>query len=214
MIINRNDIVIGGNPDHNKYFTDLNLAITYSRYGNNFNINCENIVFEDINLKDISGWTPLYCAVRESNRYSTLETTELILKCKPDINIKSEAGFTALHICCIYINSSSNIETMKLLLEYDANVNLLDWCGETPLFKLVLNKNLKAINLLLKYGAKINIKNRYNESSIDISIKKYKFNSEIAQTLLTFDKNINYKFSNYLDFNFIYKNLVINRKIL
>jgi hypothetical protein len=70
---------------------------------------------------------------------------------------------------------------------------------------LVRNNYLKAIKLLLKYGAKINIKNHYNKSVIDISIRKYKFNSEITQTLLTFDKNINYKFCNYLDFNFIYK---------
>jgi hypothetical protein len=59
---------------------------------------------------------------------------------------------------------------------------------------------------LLKYNVKINIKNIYNKSTINISIEKYKFNSKITQTLLNYNKNINYKFSNYLDFNFIYKN--------
>jgi ankyrin repeat protein len=34
---------------------------------NNFNIICKNIEFEYINLKDSYGWSPLYCAVRESN---------------------------------------------------------------------------------------------------------------------------------------------------
>jgi hypothetical protein len=109
------------------------------------------------------------------------------------------------------INSSSNIETsnietIKLLLEYNTDVNLVNNCGETGLFNLVLNKNLKGIKLLLKYCVKINIKNIFNESVIDICIRKYKFNSEITQTLLTFDKNMDYKFFNYLDFNFIYKN--------
>jgi hypothetical protein len=64
---------------------------------------------------------------------------------------------------------------------------------------LVKNKNLKAIKMLLKYGVKITIKNIYNESAIDICIKRYKFNYEITQSLLTFDKNIDHKFSNYLD---------------
>jgi ankyrin repeat protein len=205
MVINRKDIIKNGKKYFSN-FTDLGLAVTYSRYGNNFNIIRENIEFEDINLKDPSGWTPLYCAVRESNSDSTLETVQLILKYKPNINAKTDFGSTALHICCYCINFSSNIETMKLLLQYNANINLLDWRGETPLFKLVLNKNLKGIKLLLKYGAKINIKNSLDESVIDICIRKYKFNSEITQTLLTFDKNIDYKFSNYLDFNFIYKN--------
>jgi ankyrin repeat protein len=182
-------------------FTDFCLAIIYSRYGNNFNIICENIEFEDINLKDKDGWTPLYCAVRESNRYSTLETVELILKYKSNIN-----GITALQICSISINSSSNIETLELLLEHNADVNNIDDFGETALFDLVRNNYLKEIKLLLKYGAKINIKNFNGRSPINISIREYKFNSEITQTLLTFDKNINYTFYNYLDFNFIYKN--------
>jgi ankyrin repeat protein len=211
MVINRKDIVTPGyiyDSDDilGNFFNDFCLAINYSRYGNNFNIVCENIEFEDINFAKTSGWTPLYCAVRESNGDSTLETVELILKYKSNIDAKSLRGFTPLIICCTCINSSSNVETMKLLLEYNANVNLVDNCGETALFQLVKNKNLEGINLLLKYGAKINIKNKYNKSAVDISIKLYKFNSEITQALLNHDKNINYKFSNYLDFNFIYKN--------
>jgi hypothetical protein len=71
---------------------------------------------------------------------------------------------------------------------------------------LIENKNLKAIKLLLKCGAKINIKDFKNKSPIDISIERYKFNSEVTQTLLTFDKNIDHKFFNYLDLNFMYKN--------
>jgi ankyrin repeat protein len=174
-------------------FTYLVLAVRYSRYGNDFNMIRENIEFEDINLKDGCG-------------SCTLETVELILTSKSDINVKSNIEFTASHICFYCINSSSNIETIKLLLECNADVNLVDYYGETQLFKLVKNKNLKAIKLLLKYGVKINIKDFKNKSAIDISIERYKFNSEIKQMLLTFDKNIDYKFSNYLDLNFIYKN--------
>jgi ankyrin repeat protein len=204
MVINKEDIVSKENGYDNCYLTDLDLA--YSRYGNNYNIICENIEFEDINLKDVNNWSVLYCAVRGSNRHSTLETVGLILKYKPNINAKIKCGFTALHACCININSLSNIKTLKLLLEHNADVNLVDNCGETPLFDIVKFKNLKAIKLLLKYSAKINIKNNYNKSAIDILIDKYKFNFEITQTLLTFDKNINYKFTEHLDFNFVYKN--------
>jgi hypothetical protein len=32
MVINRKAIVIEGNSYHNKYFTNLNLVITYSKY--------------------------------------------------------------------------------------------------------------------------------------------------------------------------------------
>jgi ankyrin repeat protein len=206
MVINRNDVITKGKKNWDSNFTALGLSVTYSRYENNFNIICENIEFEDINLKDTSGWTPLICAVRESNRNCTLETVELILKYKPNINTKTIFGNTALHICCKFINSSSNIETMKLLLEHNADVNLKNNNGTTALIELVENKNLKAIKLLLQYGAKINIKNFKNKSAIDICIERYKFNSEIIQTLLTVDKNIDYKFFNYLDFNFIYKN--------
>jgi ankyrin repeat protein len=87
---------------------------------------------------------------------------------------------------------------LELLLENDIDVNLVDIFAQTALMKLVRNKNLKAIKLLLKYGVKINIKNKYDESAIDISIRKYKFNSEITQTLLNYDKNINCNFSNFL----------------
>jgi ankyrin repeat protein len=85
MVINKNYIITTGNK---YWFTDLGLAVSYSRYGNNFNIICKNIEFEDINLKDSCGWLPLFCAVYESNRHSTLETVELILKYKPNINTK------------------------------------------------------------------------------------------------------------------------------
>jgi ankyrin repeat protein len=205
MAINKKNIYTPHSAIRN-FFTNLGLAICYSRYKNNFNIVCENIEFEDINLKGVGDWFPLYYAVIESNRHSTLETVKLILKHSPDIDAKTTHENTALISCCQHINSSSNIETMNLLLEYNADVNLVDNYGQTALIRLILNENLKATKILLKYGAKINIKNIYNESAIDISIKKYKFNCEITQTLLNYDKNINYNFSNYLDINFIHKN--------
>jgi ankyrin repeat protein len=167
MVINKKNIVTNKQIYNFDTFANLGLAVSYLRYGNNFNIICENIEFEDINLKDIDGWAPLYCAVRESNKYSTLETVELILKYKSNINAKTIWQNAALKNYCMFINSSSNIETLRLLLEYDANVDLVDANGETALFELIKNNNLKAIKLLLKYGVKINIKNKYNESIID-----------------------------------------------
>jgi ankyrin repeat protein len=99
MAINRKNIVTERDDNNsntynidayfNNFYNDFCLAINYSRYGNNFNIVCENIDFEDINFIDTNGWTPLLCAVRKSNRDSTLETVQLILKFKPNINTKN-----------------------------------------------------------------------------------------------------------------------------
>jgi ankyrin repeat protein len=205
MIIISNDIV----TDEEEYYDEfikLDSDGYFSSYKNNFNIIYENIEFEDINLKNSKCLSLLYYTVCKSNNDNILEIVRSILKYNPDINDRSVYEITILQFCCMNIQLLDNFEIIKLLLEHNADVNLLDSNGDTALIQLVENNNLKAIKLLLKYGAKINIKNKYDESAIDISIEKYKFNSEITQTLLNYDKNINYKFSNYLDFNFIYKN--------
>jgi hypothetical protein len=51
MVIKKSDVTYGKRYIDVK-FTNFGLAITYSRNENNFNIICENIEFEDINLKD------------------------------------------------------------------------------------------------------------------------------------------------------------------
>jgi ankyrin repeat protein len=208
MVINIKDISTDLVQIDERYtnFTNLGFAARFSKYGNNFNIIYNNIEFEDINLKDIYNWSPLHDAVVESNRHSTPETVELILKYGFDVNSKNNLENTALILCCQNINIRSNIATLKLLLEYGASINLANIYGNTALIYLIENNNLEAIKLLLKCGAKIAIKNNCNESAINISLEKYNFNSTITQTLLNYNKNIDYKFSNYLDFNFIYKN--------
>jgi ankyrin repeat protein len=115
-------------------------------------------------------------------------------------------GLSLLHWDVREPNSDSTLETVELILKYKPNINAKTNFGNAALIELVENKNLKEIKLLLKYGVKINVKDFKNKSTIDICIERYKFNSEITHILLTRNKNIDYKFSNYLDFNFIYKN--------
>jgi ankyrin repeat protein len=206
MVFSKIDITVPQTEISIDFFTKFGLAVYFSKYGNNFNIVCENIEFQDINLQDNRGLTPLHIAVIQSNNHSMLKTLELILNYNPNIEIKNGHRDTALLLCCKYINLSSSIETMKILLEHNACINVSNLNNNTPLMNLVENNNLKAIKILLKYGVKMHIRNNNNESVLNISIRKYKFNSEITQTLLNYDKFINYKFSNYSDLNFIYKN--------
>jgi hypothetical protein len=89
MPINRNNIITYEKEHYENDFTNLDLAVYYSRNDNNFNIIRKNIEFEDINLKNIIDARHCNYIDCESNRYSTLETVELILKYKPHINAKN-----------------------------------------------------------------------------------------------------------------------------
>jgi hypothetical protein len=51
MIIHKKHITIFEKRHDDNDFTNLNLAIIYARYRNNFNIICEYIELEDINFK-------------------------------------------------------------------------------------------------------------------------------------------------------------------
>ncbi|ARE67579.1 SWPV1-014 [Shearwaterpox virus] len=106
---------------------------------------------------------------------SSLGYTDIIkLLIRYGANVNKRSNFmkkTALHMAVEY----GKYEAVKILLEYGADVNSMDIDMYTPMHLTLLcnPSNTNMVSILLKYGADINIKDKNNESSIDVAFKKY-----------------------------------------
>ncbi len=145
-----------------------------------------------VNLKDISGRTPLHWAARndhlnivkflvnngadvnaEDNQgisplfYSVwlggnYEIAECLVNIGADVNFKRSNGQTLL-----YLASREGIDkTAKLLIEKGADLNQPDAVGKTPLFISVENRHQNIVELLLDHGAQTSLKDNFGRTPL------------------------------------------------
>lgn len=78
----------------------------------------------DVNVKDISGKTPLYPAIAAGwDRY-----IERLLKAGADVNVRDIYGWTPLHYAVRYRKS----KIIRIIVDAGGDINALNYIGETP----------------------------------------------------------------------------------
>ncbi|XP_057335764.1 ankyrin-1-like isoform X2 [Microplitis mediator] len=107
--------------------------------------------FENVDIEDIDGKTPLHLAVQSSR----LKTVKLLLKHKANVNAVDKKLSTPL-LCAIHNPYQSPM--IELLLEHKADPNCVNKEGLTPSFIAATYTNDDYIQILLKYGADLNLK--------------------------------------------------------
>jgi len=111
------------------------------------------------NTRNISGDTPLFCAIKAKN----VEMVNFLIEHGADVNYQMPHGYSALSIASS-VSSWGNEEIVELLLEKGLDVNKQDGFGCTPLFDATHYLNLAIVEVLLDKGADINIKNNSGNS--------------------------------------------------
>lgn len=102
----------------------------------------------DVNLKDVTGKTPLMNAVISGN----IETLELLIKNGSLVEEKDNIGDTALMKVMCRKNSDflTNIKIVNILMDNGADVNTRNKFGISPLMRVFVHIVLKGFGLMLK----------------------------------------------------------------
>lgn len=118
----------------------------------------------DVNHVNKLGKTCIYYMQAFQEQWTIWRAMVKELKGKININHQDINGDTVLHI---------NPERYWLYKELNPNLNIQNNHGDTPLHILMRKSdNTDIILSLIKGGAKINIKNKSNETAVDIAVKK------------------------------------------
>ncbi len=142
----------------------------------------------DVNVKNMSGDTPLILAARKEYK----EVVALLLEKGAPINEKNYRGWTAL----MYAASSGRQETVALLLKNGASINENDSSEFSALSLAAWNGHKDTVILLLENGAKINNKDHDGWSALMFAA--YSGHQETVALLLESGANINEKNKNGL----------------
>ncbi|PCI73591.1 hypothetical protein COB28_04185 [Candidatus Dependentiae bacterium] len=119
----------------------------------------------DPNIRNSSFETPLHTATRYNNP-DTIKT--LLGYGTTEIDAQNYKGYTSLHFAA----QKGYISIVKILLENGANRRSKDKQGNIPLHYAFESGNLKTIALLLEGDKEqLSIKNEFNKTPFDISIK-------------------------------------------
>lgn len=153
----------------------------------------------DINSKNIYGNNCLFYSINRKN----VPMLNYLLKKGADPNLKDNLGYNSIHkivLSALFdrLKNDKLEEIFYTMVNSGANINDIDQLGNTPLQLAVLKRNgvdnagaLQIIQILLDANALINIKNKENDTAVDLA--KY-----------------NEVFSNLLDSNRIEKKEVQN----
>jgi len=123
LLLDRSDIDININKQHNEGRTALMLACRYGNINSNSNLKTVKLLSShpgiDVNKQDNSGWTALMWACSYGITDSNIEIFKLLLN-HPDIDVNRQNNdkWTALTLACVYGNADSDVETVKLLLDH------------------------------------------------------------------------------------------------
>jgi ankyrin repeat protein len=101
----------------------------------------------DLNIKDDSGFSPLYKALDH------MEMAELLVSKGADVNLRRNNNSTPLVTACAYGRS----EMVDLLIRSGADVNASDDYGDTPIVFAVIYGHYDIVERLIKEGADINV---------------------------------------------------------
>jgi len=174
----------------------------------------ENATYEDLNVRDENGNTPLMWAVLQGNE----QMVQLLVDQGGAVNMQNFVGETALYIAaargferiCTFLlqcgadarfttlEGSSPLHiaaagghygVVKILVGHGAFINAQDEEGDTPLHYAVREGKKEIIELLVQLGADFGLKNEDLESPLDLSIELEE--SAIASFLSTRDRKPN-----------------------
>ena len=145
----RNDLYI------NCYYEKIdNIRKMFDKY----NLHEDRIA--NINFKYKDENTVLHIASK-ANRAVLVET---LIELGSDIECKNKQGRTPLHILVL----NNNYEIVNMLLSFGANINCVDNMQYTPLMYACLNGYDDICELLLNHNADISLKNKYQETCVDL----------------------------------------------
>lgn len=117
----------------------------------------------DVNHANSLGKTCIYYMQAFQEQWTIWRAMLQTLKGKIDINHQDNNGDTVLHI---------NPERYWLYKDLNPDVNIQNNNGDTPLHILVRNsENADIVKSYIEGGALINIKNKNNETALDIALK-------------------------------------------
>jgi ankyrin repeat-rich membrane spanning protein len=168
----------------------------------------------NIDIKDNVGWTPMMWAARSGHLPCVQFLVEqgAKIECmddgldKPSFMIAAINGHT--DVVSYLLNVGANVDAvnwkgrtqlaeissskkcqatvMRLLLDHGANIDAQDNAGRTALINATLAENIDAVKLLLENGANTMIRNKNNQTALDIATHYY-FN-KIANLIRHHDK--------------------------
>eukprot|EP00013_Stygamoeba_regulata_P002142 CAMPEP_0177638160 /NCGR_PEP_ID=MMETSP0447-20121125/5343_1 /TAXON_ID=0 /ORGANISM="Stygamoeba regulata, Strain BSH-02190019" /LENGTH=1090 /DNA_ID=CAMNT_0019140109 /DNA_START=389 /DNA_END=3662 /DNA_ORIENTATION=- len=117
----------------------------------------------NLDAQDMSGFTPLHCAVMECMQ----EVALMLIDKGANVNILNKDGNEALHyaarLCRPDTDEELSSQVIQRLTEAGAKVNLINKQGESPLHKAAFLGSELAVLLLLRAGADPNIANPLNK---------------------------------------------------
>ena len=148
-----------------------------------------------IDIKDISGNTPLHYSIEFNN----LNATKKLLNNDADPEAKNKSGISCLHMAI----EVGNIEILRLLLKKSININITDFKGETLLHYAIKNKRYNILNLLLKEGIDVNLYdnlNHYTALNYAINLADEKLIDSLINT-----KKINFEHQDFYGNNYIHQ---------
>lgn len=117
-----------------------------------------------VNEQNQGGYTPLHFAAL----YGTTQLIELLLEVKVE-NKKSIQGQTTLHLA---VRTKNREITELLLRRLKALVDEQDKDGYTALHHAVYLNQYKLVEILLKNNANISIRNKFDQTPLDIAISQ------------------------------------------
>ncbi len=132
----------------------------------------------NVNAMDTDGRTPL----KSTAAAVDFKVCELLLSRGACVYVRDSWGLSPLHYACS--NQMDDVDICRLLIDYGADININQTCninGHTPLFYASMKGNRKICELLLDLGADMTIKNKWNESCLEIATRNSKY--EVIKTL-------------------------------
>lgn len=117
----------------------------------------------EVNKADADGYTALHAASYANES----EIARYLISKGAGVNLKNNAGQTALHDAV----KNNALKAIEILLDNSANINSLDLNKSTPLMIACEYKcEPQTINFLVSKGAGIELKNKNNETALEISL--------------------------------------------
>ncbi|KAL4640084.1 ankyrin repeat domain-containing protein 22 [Arapaima gigas] len=142
---------------------------------------------KNLNIQDeIFGDTPIIAACRRGN----LQTVKYLLEQNADVSIRNKKERTCLHyaarrtftvldsLMIILEKQRRTVTLMRLILNSNVDIDAVDYEGNTALHYACQRKSDHLIRLLLEKNADMSIKNRDNETPLDIA-KRLKFRKTV-----------------------------------
>ena len=102
--------------------------------------------FEDVNIRDENGWSPLHFAAFKGSN----ETIGFLLVFNADIDAKNENLETPLHLAAW----NGMLDNVRLLIKLGADINAQDQIGQTPVKMAAHFGHVEIVKELFDAGAK------------------------------------------------------------